>query len=242
MLSRAKLPVIFGHCTAGNHAPQCPGVVSDRHTTWCDCPCHADPRCSRCGTAGADPTTRRCGDPSACNDTVRARQDANPAHHQLVGVLAEATALQAAQRKLRRDEAAQIRAETSQVDGDQARPHYDPTEATMSTPEKPARKQVSAATARKPKPGLRCRCGCGGTTRGGQFLPGHDARLKAALVGMAKQTGHSDQRSAAAELVARGWTKNYTPTQQAWDAIKQVGGAEALIAKQDAARCGQAPE
>jgi hypothetical protein len=31
--------------------------------------------------------------------------------------------------------------------------------------------------ARKPKPPKDCECGCGLQTRGGRFLPGHDARL-----------------------------------------------------------------
>lgn len=31
--------------------------------------------------------------------------------------------------------------------------------------------------ARKPRPPQACACGCGGQTRGGRFLPGHDARL-----------------------------------------------------------------
>lgn len=30
---------------------------------------------------------------------------------------------------------------------------------------------------RKPKPAQICQCGCGGTTKGGRFVPGHDARL-----------------------------------------------------------------
>jgi hypothetical protein len=31
-----------------------------------------------------------------------------------------------------------------------------------------------------------CLCGCGGRTRGGRFLPGHDAKLKKALVADAR--------------------------------------------------------
>lgn len=37
---------------------------------------------------------------------------------------------------------------------------------------------------REPKPakaGQDCTCGCGGVTKGGRFLPGHDARYHAAL-------------------------------------------------------------
>lgn len=32
--------------------------------------------------------------------------------------------------------------------------------------------------ARKPKPAKVCECGCGGSTRGGRFIPGHDSYLK----------------------------------------------------------------
>lgn len=32
---------------------------------------------------------------------------------------------------------------------------------------------------RKPKPAQICQCGCGNQTKGGRFVPGHDARLHA---------------------------------------------------------------
>ena len=48
-----------------------------------------------------------------------------------------------------------------------------------------------------------CICNCGETTKGGDFLPGHDARYKSALITAAM--GGNDE--AAAILEARGWTK-----------------------------------
>lgn len=50
-------------------------------------------------------------------------------------------------------------------------------------PEKPAPRTrrampSKAALARAPKP---CLCGCGGMTKGGRFLPGHDAKYHSAL-------------------------------------------------------------
>lgn len=33
----------------------------------------------------------------------------------------------------------------------------------------------------------RCECGCGGNTRGGRFLPGHDAKLKSQLLAKARE-------------------------------------------------------
>jgi len=43
--------------------------------------------------------------------------------------------------------------------------------------------KVSKPT-REPKP---CTCGCGGMTKGGRFLPGHDARYHSALKKMLEQ-------------------------------------------------------
>ena len=48
-----------------------------------------------------------------------------------------------------------------------------------------------------------CECGCGATTKGGRFLPGHDAKLKKALVDAAL-TG---SKRATAKLEKLGWTK-----------------------------------
>lgn len=55
----------------------------------------------------------------------------------------------------------------------------------------------------KPKP--LCACGCGAETGGGKFRPGHDAKLKSALFGVAR--GEDEQAAAAAieELAERGW-------------------------------------
>jgi hypothetical protein len=52
----------------------------------------------------------------------------------------------------------------------------------------------------------RCECGCGGTTRGGRFLPGHDAKLKSQLLAKSR-TGRTtrSRQSAQGELRKRGW-------------------------------------
>jgi hypothetical protein len=41
---------------------------------------------------------------------------------------------------------------------------------------------------------LICLCGCGGHTKGGRFLPGHDARLRGKLIGK-EIKGTSAQRA-----------------------------------------------
>ena len=49
-----------------------------------------------------------------------------------------------------------------------------------------------------------CGCGCGGQTKGGRYLPGHDAKHKGILIKKAKARG-PDSIQAGQELVDRGW-------------------------------------
>lgn len=55
--------------------------------------------------------------------------------------------------------------------------------------------------ARKPKEPAKCECGCGKLTKGGHFLPGHDARLKSRL----KKSAADGNEAAKAELRKRRW-------------------------------------
>jgi hypothetical protein len=48
-----------------------------------------------------------------------------------------------------------------------------------------------------------CLCGCGAHTKGGRFLPGHDAKLKKRLVDEAL----SGKKRAANKLEKLGWSK-----------------------------------
>lgn len=50
---------------------------------------------------------------------------------------------------------------------------------------------------------LLCQCECGGSTKGGRYLPGHDAKHKKALIGAALLGG----KRAANKLEKLGWTK-----------------------------------
>jgi hypothetical protein len=52
-----------------------------------------------------------------------------------------------------------------------------------------------------------CMCGCGGQTKGGRFLPGHDAKLKKALVADAR----AGKKRAINKLVKLGWSKFVQP-------------------------------
>lgn len=69
----------------------------------------------------------------------------------------------------------QIEREAAQVARDQAR-----KEREMAKKE-PAPKAEKAPRTRKVKEPKECTCGCGGMTKGGRFLPGHDARYHSAL-------------------------------------------------------------
>lgn len=48
-----------------------------------------------------------------------------------------------------------------------------------------------------------CECGCGNRTKGGRFLPGHDAKLKKSLI----EAALGGSKRATAKLEELGWTK-----------------------------------
>lgn len=60
-----------------------------------------------------------------------------------------------------------------------------------------------AMAAQKHASKLLCHCGCEGSTKGGRYLPGHDAKHKSALVGAARK----GSKRAANKLDKLGWTK-----------------------------------
>lgn len=74
-------------------------------------------------------------------------------------------------------------------------------------------KKATAKAAAKPKTGT-CQCGCKGTTKGGKFLPGHDARFVSTLVTSAEE-------------------KNFTKASldAGRSALKSAGASPALVAK-----------
>lgn len=58
---------------------------------------------------------------------------------------------------------------------------------------------AAPATARRgaapPAMGRECLCGCGGHTRGGRFLPGHDSKYLNVLIGLPAEQGESMARA-----------------------------------------------
>ena len=65
-----------------------------------------------------------------------------------------------------------------------------------------------------------CECGCGGATKGGRFLPGHDAKLKKALI----QAALTGSKRAETKLEKLGWTKFLDAKRNKLAAAKKAGG------------------
>jgi hypothetical protein len=62
----------------------------------------------------------------------------------------------------------------------------------------------------KSKEAQTCLCGCGGQTKGGRFVPGHDARLKGRIVTQwreAKTTAEKDKARKALVAINPDWEK-----------------------------------
>jgi len=67
-------------------------------------------------------------------------------------------------------------------------------------------------TAPKSVAGRACACGCGGKTRGGMWVPGHDAKRKSVLFGIIRSEATADAKAAARkELTTRGWPQPAMP-------------------------------
>lgn len=179
----------------GTH-PRCPGAIrvpgTDRIIV-CKCCTPPNGQCTTCGNRDdVDPLTFYCLDRYACSARVQKRMEANPLHRQLQEVRLEAAA------KRKRDRHLQGSILNGVVASGVV--EVDSFETTRNgKPRKPAR----------PREG-KCAC-CGEPTKGGRFLPGHDARLVSALI---KRIDAGDQ--------------------DAWDAVEQHGwsGKKAFAVRQ----------
>lgn len=60
-------------------------------------------------------------------------------------------------------------------------------------------------TCPKNQAGRACACGCGATTSGGTWVPGHDAKRKSELYAAIRSGDESLADAAYAELSDRGW-------------------------------------
>lgn len=242
----APVPHLFGFCQSeaqamdGNqptgtgsewHA-RCPGALTTGvgSVVVCTCPAHGDHRkCHVCLTEveaaeGYDPIRRQHTNQEACQIAADLRRSAN----------GHLTAQIAAIREETRQRREQQRAEENRLREERG--------------ERPVRLRTKAA----PKAPQRCHCGCGSLTKGGRFVPGHDAKLKGRL-GQARsaQDTHADYVEALAERIARGWLPG--PEHPAWQQekpemlpvlteaqalVEQAGGVEQYIALAVADRYG----
>ena len=64
---------------------------------------------------------------------------------------------------------------------------------------------VLTVTTGKSQAGRSCLCGCGETTRGGLWVPGHDAKRKSHLYGLVRGEDTDAAQAALDELTERGW-------------------------------------
>ena len=73
------------------------------------------------------------------------------------------------------------------------------------------RKPAATVAAKDSKPAKRtpqpCACGCGDQTKGGRFLPGHDARLKGRLLAQLREGSARERATAEKALRANGWDR-----------------------------------
>ena len=88
--------------------------------------------------------------------------------------------------KARKAETARILAEATHADStvEETEPGFTDGPPTgteiLSRPPK-------AKKTRKPKTPKACSCGCGGETRGGRFIPGHDSKLKSWMLAIERK-------------------------------------------------------
>jgi hypothetical protein len=189
---------ISGFCSTERHASEakaaewhqrCKGAFdrppderngNARRVALCSCPEHdTELRCCRCGhshlaAVDFDPLFRECADTEACIARQLAQREVALNSDQ-VRMLNECLAAgraeraaRTAEREQRAAQAAESTREPVQVTGDPATP----------------RRGATKKSGRAPR---QCLCGCGGMTKGGRFLPGHDAKYHAAQKRLAQE-------------------------------------------------------
>lgn len=205
-----------GFCASGHHG-SCPGAIWHQRkvstgknendykvvpTLWrclCDEPGHPTfPYCTECKCVDPDELnqdTWRCLDPHACATRLATRR----ADDRIWQMIQRAKSHAALKRKAARLGKENLISAIA-ADQDDAIDRMHGILDGLSD----ARATVKTKPIRKPKPKAgKCEC-CGEPTRGGRFLPGHDARLASALVARVRTAG---DEKAYAELVRRGWEK-----------------------------------
>lgn len=165
-------------CANGLHG-SCPGAIRNgkKQLVLCYC-CRLDPRCLDCGyDRDVDSKAWVCLFPAECQGRIQRRLENSPLWNQLQQCRVDSVV----RGRAIRETAARLREQVGQEPDEFDRP----LERKPRTP----RSTVGA-----------CEC-CGAATKGGKFLPGHDARLKSRLRSAAK-SGDGDAKT---ELERRGW-------------------------------------
>lgn len=151
------------------------------------CGSEAQPRCLDCGYAGSGvhPERWECLYPLECRARIELRQRNDPIYQMI--------------QRCKSDSA--IRRRQQRVDTFRMLADVDPDEDVRLDDALDAMRNITARRTRvaKPTAGL-CVC-CSGPTKGGSFLPGHDAKYKSVLRKRAK-TGDLEAQT---ELEQRGW-------------------------------------
>lgn len=206
--TRSTLPVK----AAGNNAT----VGSRPALIICSCTCHVtrpnqvepDPSCTECGHQGGaevDQVQWLCHDQAACS----ARVDKRLADNLTWQMLQEAKA-----------DGARVRAEKNQ------------TRRGNMSENAPADK--AARPRREPKPKVGTCHHCGDPTKGGQFVAGHDAKLKGQLqrIAIDRNAPTGARVDAVTEQLIRGWHKGSFPDALVRDIKGQGTTPEALAQNQ----------
>ena len=201
-----------GFCAQGHHG-SCPGAVWHRRRVgdtertepilWrcrCEEPGHPNfPYCTECKNDHVDevhPELWRCLDSAGCAARIQARHN-NSELWQMLQRVKSASALKRKAERLNQEEL------LSGLDPDQDAA-IERMHAYLDGLDEAKKKRRGKARVGPPKPKVgACEC-CGEPTRGGRFLPGHDARLASALVTRIRDNGDPE---AYAEMERRGWGK-----------------------------------
>jgi hypothetical protein len=202
------------YCATGHHG-SCPGAIWHQRkvsipettdtevvpTLWrCQCkePGHPDfPYCTACKHNRAEdinPDLWRCVDAHACATRVEVRRQNSPLWQKIERAKSHAALKRKAAKSDFETVVAGVPADQDELI-DRMHAMLDSLSGARKT-RGPGRKRVV-----KPKSG-KCEC-CGEPTRGGRFLPGHDAKLVSRLV----EKIRAGDREAYEEMKRRNWLK-----------------------------------
>lgn len=171
-----------------------------REPWFCECgKDHRTPYCHACKNERideVDPESWSCLDGDVCAGRIEARRRNN----ELWQMLQRCKSVSALARKAKREQTALalvLRDPLADEDIEQRNPEVDLL-LNGYTEAKPRKQKPKAAP--RPTSGT-CECGCTGKTKGGRFLPGHDAKLASAL----KSGVQNGDTVAYTEMKRRGW-------------------------------------